>query len=353
MISLPNSNSFVYFERRSDGTLQELFETDNPFNAVDAIGRTTFSDYVGEFGGGAGATLGDWNGDGEVDLIVVDPYRVSLWINRPFETFVEVAHSKNPFNQLRFPTNTRVSLVNVTEKGGQFDLVVPNMIDGFAGMFQRQKGNYRYFRRQSDGELVEQHGDDNPFDGLDLDFDLKTRILSIIKSLVADVDGDGDLDILGPQLAYRRNDHGHFRDLTPSDPANPFHGIEDTLFSFGTFVDWDHDGDLDFVQVFGDQEIPLLEDANATQADIDQFEAGLKSEASYRLRFYRQDGDGPANITFSELTGPENPFHHIGALRTAACPAVVDLDRDGQWELVLSMDIPGEKSSMSPLRDFL
>jgi len=34
MISLHKSNQRLYFERRSDGTLDQLYDTDNPFNAI-------------------------------------------------------------------------------------------------------------------------------------------------------------------------------------------------------------------------------------------------------------------------------------------------------------------------------
>ena len=345
MISLHKSNQRLYFERRSDGTLDQLYDTDNPFNA---IGQTTHDDsYVGETNAQrapiqwARSTLGDWNGDGDVDLVVVDESKVSLWINQRMEAFAEVSGSENPFGQLGFPMETVVGVVNTTS-GQKLDLVVPHFYEVPGPAVKN--GSYGYFQQQMSGELLEQHGAKNPFDGLEF-ADWRLAYRAVVKSLVVDFDGDGNLDIISGELAYRRNDAGHFKVVLPEDPAYPFRGIFDNKHSQWTFVDWDHDGDLDFVQAFMPLqtielrrwalgEILEMKRNGTSQAEIN---AWMQKVMGAELRFYRQDGDGRTNISWTELAGTANPFHHIGGLGVDfACPAVVDLDGDGDWELVVA-----------------
>ena len=69
-----------YYERREDGSLDELLEHDNPFpdslwklispSASTASGKNEIF-----------AALGDWNGDGSLDLVAVTLHMVSLlWL---------------------------------------------------------------------------------------------------------------------------------------------------------------------------------------------------------------------------------------------------------------------------------
>ena len=340
IISLRNSDSFLYFERRGDGMLKQLFSTDNPF---DAVGKTTHSDVFFDANSVVPwprATLGDWNGDGETDLIMVDESRVSLWINRALETFVEVSGSENPFGQLGFSLETAVSLVNVS---GKLDVVVPRVFTQVGPALRN--GSYGYFQHKLSGEIVEQHGVENPFDGVDF-ADFATALRSVGKSLVVDFDGDGDLDIISAELSLKRNEHGHLKDVTPIDRAYPFHGIDDNEHSRWSFVDWDLDGDLDFVQAFMPKQsvelrkwaVGVIMEMKKNETSQATINAWMQKVMGVRMRFYRQDRQGASgNVTFTELTGRANPFHNVGGLGLDfVCPAVVDLDQDGDWDLVLA-----------------
>ena len=66
-----------YYERREDGSLDELLERDNPFpgsvwNLISpsADGPTGKNEIY--------AALDDWNGDGSLDLVAVDTKKVSV-----------------------------------------------------------------------------------------------------------------------------------------------------------------------------------------------------------------------------------------------------------------------------------
>lgn len=362
MISVPNSDQFLYFERRGDGRLERHFGTDNPFNAV---GKAAHSEVFGKMGKAqprARSTLGDWDGDGEADLIVVDESKVTLWINRLTETFVEVAGKENPFGQLGFSDPTTISLVNVSESG-ILDIVAPRLL----GPLSSRNGSFVYFRHHLSGDLVEQHGAENPFQGLDFP-DYYKSMISMDRTFVVDFDADGDLDIISQvyqkpmdgtqasdrlmmpmELAYRRNDEGRFKDISPEDPAYPFRGIEGSLgrHSHWTFADWDHDGDLDFIQAFlpfrsikiVEQQVQVILEMKRNGTHQAAINAWMEDAMAVKMRFFRQDRAGPhgSNITFSELTGPANPFRHINGLGIDfASPAVVDLNHDGEWDLVVA-----------------
>jgi hypothetical protein len=70
----------------------------------------------------------------------------------------------------------------------------------------------------------------------------------------ADVDGDGDMDLMSGSLGQYNNNKYYFQNNgTPAAPAfaavqiNPF-GLKVALYSTPVFVDLDNDGDLDFMQ---------------------------------------------------------------------------------------------------------
>jgi len=125
LIVPPDSDSCLYFERRGDGSLEQLFGTDNPFDGV--CKETNKKTGLNEIS----ASVGDWDGDGEKDLIVVNDFKVTLWTNRPMESFVEVNEKDNPFGQLRLRTPSEVNFVDANDDG-RLDVVVPPQSPGLA-----------------------------------------------------------------------------------------------------------------------------------------------------------------------------------------------------------------------------
>ena len=355
MIVPPNSDSCLYFERHGDGSLEQLFGTDNPFNALckQPSGSTTTEQELF-------ASLGDWDGDGETDLVVIDNYRVTLWKNQPMDTFVEVDEKNNPFARIGLSVPSDVTVVDVNHDGRP-DVIVPPQ-SNLAAQWAALSGGggyqpYTYFEHAATDLLVEQVGEANPFGKVDFNELLSTQAFLPLKASFLDIDDDGDLDLVHSELHYTRNDgNGQFTYLNRTDPHHPFLGIEDNKASCWTFVDWDKDGDLDLVQAYERggrtlEEIRVYK-AWVTQQVLEMVRNGT-SRAECRawaqkkgpqMRFYRNDG-----ATFRELTGPDNPFHGIGPLELEnSCPALVDLDKDGTLELVLGT----QTGSVSLLRNF-
>ena len=338
LIIPPNSDNCLYFERRGDGSLEQLFGTDNPFNGVC---KRTYGNPLSP-ADSLYASLGDWDGDGEKDLVVVDDFKVTLWSNRPMQSFVEVIEKDSPFGKLGFPKALEVSLVDVNDDG-RLDVVVPPQNRGLTSF--RGYETYSFFEHGTNGILVEQLGGANPFDKVAHN---KTNndiadILRSVKHQIVDLDDDGDLDIVHGDLQYTRNDGGHFTYLNRSDPDHPFRGVEDTELSCWTFVDWDKDEDLDLVQAYLPGGKTLHEAAAHAQwaatiilemlhngTSRAERVAWVRKNMYRQMRFYRNVG-----ASFQELTGSENPFHDIALEAFSSCPTFVDLDKDDVLELVL------------------
>ena len=66
VIITPNSENCLYFERRGDGSLEQLFGTDNPFNGVC---QQTHGNLISP-ANSLYALLGDWDGD----IIIYQPF---------------------------------------------------------------------------------------------------------------------------------------------------------------------------------------------------------------------------------------------------------------------------------------
>ena len=339
MIIPPNSDSCLYFERRGDGSLEQMFDTDNPFNGVC---QRTNGDLISP-ANSLYASLGDWDGDGEKDLVVVDDFKVTLWTNRPMQSFVEVIEKDSPFGKFAFPEALEVSLVDVNDDGRLDVVVPPQSIQSIALSFLHGYETYIFLKHGANGLLVEQLGGANPFDEIAYNKTASHGSLWRLKNRIVDLDNDGDLDIVHGDLQYTRNDGGHFTYVSRSDPDHPFQGVQDTELSCWTLVDWDRDGDLDLVQAYQPGGKTVHESSDYLLWGATTILEMLRNGTSraervawarknlYRqMRFYRNVGG-----SFQELTGAENPFHDIALDFDSACPTFVDLDKDDVLELVL------------------
>ncbi|MCB1097908.1 MAG: VCBS repeat-containing protein [Verrucomicrobiae bacterium] len=211
-------------------------------------------------------------------------------------------------------------------------------------------------------------GADDPFDGLvPLFFYTPSPIL-------ADVDGDGDIDVVvgddvgtldyfentasaqsPPSFLYRPGD------------SNPFDGLDVGDFSGPAFADLDNDGDLDaIVGEFTEYETPTLNyyrNEGSARSPFLVLKPGLLSPVSNLTlpevpmpALADLDGDGDIDMvlgtragdfryfqntgnrlaaTFTERTGSLNPFNGLAiGLDSLSVPALADVDRDGDLDMV-------------------
>mmetsp|Transcript_43761 Transcript_43761/g.102174 ORF Transcript_43761/g.102174 Transcript_43761/m.102174 type:complete len:1236 (+) Transcript_43761:322-4029(+) len=318
MITVKNEERCRYFERRADGSLEELVGSENPFEtACGVTGTSVMSDKLKMT-----TTLGDWDGDGDVDLLRVDPEMVTLWINSPMNDFQEFSGKNNPFPDDALDSD--VSLVDV-DADGDFDMVLTHQV--------LSDFHWKYHEHMEDGKLVS--NESNPFvgvpdwnDWLDMLFGLGSH------TTVADVDGDGDLDVVSRNLEYAEQ-HADGRFVLREGLENPFRKVEHNLQDCWMLIDWDADGDQDLVQAF-------LPDINERVMDLINFSFQPDFQPfipALRMRLYKQ-----VNGSFAEVTGPESPFDSMATKdlpSNSACPAMADLDNDGDLDLLL---VDGDRS---------
>lgn len=147
--------------------------------------------------------------------------------------------------------------------------------------------------------FVARTGADNPFDGVD--YGIR------VDPVFTDLDGDGDPDLVlgnvgGEVLAYENTQDG----FVPF-AINPLGNIDGTARSSPAFADVTGDGRVDLV-------------VGVTTGSIDVYAGG--------------------STGFTRLTDIENPLHSnpdLGLLREAK-PTFVDLDQDGDLDLVVGAD---------------
>ncbi|MBP6606679.1 MAG: VCBS repeat-containing protein [Nitrospira sp.] len=205
----------------------------NPFSGIDV-------------GGISGPTLGDLDGDGDLDAVVGEflgtlrYYQNTGTASAP--AYAEQTGSANPFNGIA------VGLYSVPTLG---DLDGDGDLDTVVGI---DDGTLRYYQNTGTASApayAEQTGSANPFSGIDVgDYSVPT---------FGDLDGDGDLDVVvgidDGTLRYYQNTG------TASAPAyaeqtgstNPFTAIDVGRDVAPTMDDLDGDGDLDLVvgELFG------------------------------------------------------------------------------------------------------
>jgi VCBS repeat-containing protein len=203
----------------------EQTDTANPFNGINVIFYSA-------------PTLADIDGDGDFDAIVgefngmLKYYKNTGTVTNP--VYTEQTDTANPFNSIDVESRSAPTLADI-DGDGDFDAIVGEA-----------SGTLKYYKNTgtvTNPVYTEQTGTANPFNSIDVG--------SYSKPTFADIDGDGDKDLIVGEasgtLKYYKNTG------TATNPsysqqtgtANPFNGISVELYSAPTFADIDSDGDLD------------------------------------------------------------------------------------------------------------
>ncbi|CAE8737155.1 unnamed protein product [Polarella glacialis] len=245
-------------------------DNSNPFDGIDV-----------EWG--AKPVAVDWDGDGDIDLLVGhQDGRIQFFERTADASLVERTGSSNPFDGI-FDGIYAAPFAVDWDGDGDVDLLVGN-----------QDGRIQLFERTADASLVERTGNSNPFDGI-----YDNGFFAI--PFAVDWDGDGDIDLLVGKfdsriLLFQRSADASLVQLTTI--SNPINSI-DVRFSASPFaVDWDGDGDIDL----------------------------LVGHQDGRIQFFERT----ANAKLVERTGSSNPFDGINA-----APFPVDWDGDGDIDLLV------------------
>lgn len=210
------------------------------------IGNANPFDNVIRMVGIAVPDFADIDGDGDQDAFIWQGDTTFLAYYKNVGTvsapaFVEQVGAANPLNGINTEYHFFPALADI-DGDGDIDISI-------AGYY----GTVKYYRNTGTATspiFTEQMGAANPFDGFALGY--------MTPITIADIDGDGDKDLLGAEyygtLTYYKNTG------TPTSPifmeqtgsANPFDSVDIGDFPTPTCVDIDGDGDQDvFIGEYG------------------------------------------------------------------------------------------------------
>uniref|UniRef100_UPI0034DE0F9C FG-GAP-like repeat-containing protein n=1 Tax=Candidatus Thiodubiliella endoseptemdiera TaxID=2738886 RepID=UPI0034DE0F9C len=200
---------------------------DNPFNGINVWYYSS-------------PTLADIDGDGDLDLVVGEENGTLKYYQNTGTTSNPAYEAKtgdsNPFNGIDAGSASSPTLADI-DGDGDLDLVVGE-----------GNGTLKYYQNTgttSNPAYEVKTGDSNPFNGID--------VRNYSTPTLADIDGDGDLDlVVGEQngtLKYYQNTGTTFNPAyeVKTGGSNPFNSIDVGGYSSPTLADIDGDGDLDLV----------------------------------------------------------------------------------------------------------
>ena len=226
-----NGGTLRYYENTGSATNPIYLErtgTNNPFDSIDVGSAST-------------PALADVDEDGDLDVVVGEIsgnlryYENTGSAINPI--YQEQTGSNNPFNGIDVGFRSAPTLADV-DGDEQLEVVVGELL-----------GNLNYYQNDLAPEPVDGYeevtGSNNPLNGFDVGY--------FSKPTFADLDGDGDLDAVVGEYEGNLNYYENIGDaispnyIEQTGSNNPLNSFDVGIYSAPTFADVDGDGDLDVV----------------------------------------------------------------------------------------------------------
>jgi hypothetical protein len=245
---------------RNEGTFYVGLGEDNPFKGFDV-------------GFDSAPVFTDLDGDGDLDLVVGMYWgSLAVWQNDGGR-YTGLSGSANPFSGIDVGDYSTPSFADLDGDGDR-DLVVGS-----------RAGTFRVWRKDV-STYVELTGAANPFNGIDVGSNSAPHF--------ADIDYDGDPDLISGEYnginRVWRNDRPGFTELTGT--VNPLGGITPYRRSAPVFADMDGDGDLDLVVGAGDGTMGIWQNVMVLSTSI-SVTVSPQDDGSLTI-------NSPTSVTFAE-----------------------------------------------------
>ncbi|MEL6940039.1 MAG: FG-GAP-like repeat-containing protein [Cyanobacteria bacterium J06598_1] len=286
----------------------------NPFAGID-VGRASSSDFV------------DIDGDGDLDAVfgsqagTLRYFQNTGTLSNP--VFTEQTGGANPFNGIDVGIYSAPIFADV-DADGDLDVTIGEA----AGSANPPLNYYENTGSASSPAYTVRTGATNPFDGI--------RVGNHVRPTLADVDGDGDLDAVVGEfdrtLNYFRNEGTagvpQFVDRTGTAP---FNGLPIDNYSDPTLADVDGDGDLDMmigdtsgIEYFentGTDTAPTYVERTGSSNPFNGIDAGNGNDPT----FADIDTDGDLDLILGEQDGIYNYYENTNSIGNTTSDATPTL----------------------------
>jgi hypothetical protein len=267
---------------------------------VDLLGSVTFAALTGPTNfldgfssnrdtDGYAPSFVDLDNDGDLDLVLggASDERLHGYRNDGAAGFTPLTGTDDPFDGLNVGTGSRPSFGDLDDDG-DLDMMVGETWN-----------NLSVFENDGAGGFTQLTGADDPF---------RSGLGYSSAPTFINLNNDSYLDLVigfndGTLRSYIYDSTTNYFTYW-SDTSTPFYGLDFGDDSVPSSVDLDGDGDLDLV-------------------------VGARNGF---LRSFQYDGAGG----FAEVTGAANPFDGIRSVGSNSLPSFLDMDDDGDFDLVLS-----------------